>query len=87
MLPTDEGFDGHVLLMRIQGQEILREDSSKVSIRVGAGESWDGFVEAVVSRGLWGVEKSLLSQARSAGHRYKMSQHMEPKSGMSSNPR
>jgi UDP-N-acetylmuramate dehydrogenase len=56
VLPTDEGFDGHVLLMRIQGQEIVREDSNEVFIRVGAGESWDGFVEAVVSRGLWGVE-------------------------------
>lgn len=56
VLPHDEGFDGYVLLMRIQGQEIVREDSNEVFIRVGAGESWDGFVEAVVSRGLWGVE-------------------------------
>jgi UDP-N-acetylmuramate dehydrogenase len=56
VLADDEGFDGHVFLMRIQGQEIVKEDANEIFIRVGAGESWDGFVEDAISRNWWGVE-------------------------------
>lgn len=56
VLADDDGFDGHVLLMRIEGQTIVKEDENGVVIRVGAGASWDAFVEQCVSRGWWGIE-------------------------------
>lgn len=56
VLAGDEGFDGHVLLMRIEGQTIVQEDENEIVIRVGAGESWDTFVANAVSRGWWGIE-------------------------------
>jgi UDP-N-acetylmuramate dehydrogenase len=52
---ADSGFDGLVLQIGIPGIHFARE-SGDTLIAAGAGESWDGLVEAVVARGLAGVE-------------------------------
>ena len=52
---ADQGFDGLVLQIGLQGSSIA-QDSSDTLVRVGAGEAWDGLVESVVARGLAGVE-------------------------------
>ncbi len=52
----DEGFDGVVLLNRIKGFEILSDDKVTCTIKVGAGENWDEFVDRTVEMMLSGVE-------------------------------
>lgn len=52
----DEGFDGIILLNRIKGFEIIADDQSTVTIRLGAGEVWDEIVARVVEMGLSGIE-------------------------------
>jgi UDP-N-acetylmuramate dehydrogenase len=52
LLVRDEGFDGLVVQMAIMGIERCGEGC----LSAGAGESWDGFVEYAVERGLAGVE-------------------------------
>jgi UDP-N-acetylmuramate dehydrogenase len=52
LLVRDEGFDGLVVQMAIMGIESCGEGC----LSAGAGESWDGFVEYAVERGLAGVE-------------------------------
>jgi UDP-N-acetylmuramate dehydrogenase len=52
LLVRDEGFDGLVMQMAILGIDRCGESC----LSVGAGESWDGFVEYAVERGLAGVE-------------------------------
>src|SRR5690606_2421180 len=44
----------------IQGISVLRETDDYVEVAVGAGESWDRFVEHAVTRGWWGVENMSL---------------------------
>lgn len=55
ILASDEGYVGVLIHMRILG---LAYESNKEGalVHVGAGVPWDGFVQDVVSRGLWGVE-------------------------------
>ncbi len=52
----DEGFDGIVLHIRIPGFEIIADDASSTTIKLGAGEIWDKVVEKVVGMNLSGVE-------------------------------
>jgi UDP-N-acetylmuramate dehydrogenase len=52
LLVPDEGFDGLILYMGIRG--ILAD--GKGEFRVGAGESWDGFVSRAVEDGCAGIE-------------------------------
>jgi UDP-N-acetylmuramate dehydrogenase len=52
---ADQGFDGLVLQIGITGTSSTREGDDSV-ITVGAGEGWDALVEALVARGLAGVE-------------------------------
>jgi UDP-N-acetylmuramate dehydrogenase len=52
----DEGFNGIVLRMRIQGIEIIANDLNTATIRVGAGVIWDDFVRYTVEQRLTGVE-------------------------------
>jgi len=52
LLVRDEGFDGLVLRMEIGGIKELGEGL----FEVGAGESWDGFVQRMVDEGFAGVE-------------------------------
>lgn len=52
----DEGFDGIVVRMRIQGFERVAEDSNSITLRIGAGELWDSVVERTVQLKLSGIE-------------------------------
>ncbi len=56
ILPSDEGFDGCVFLMRMMGREVLHEDNQNIVIKVSAGEPWDAFVAHAVAHGWWGIE-------------------------------
>ncbi len=51
LLVADAGFPGVVLRMAVRGIERVGD-----VLRVGAGESWDGFVQYAVDAGLAGVE-------------------------------
>jgi UDP-N-acetylmuramate dehydrogenase len=51
LLVGDAGFEGLVVRIAIMGVE-----QTANCLRVGAGESWDGFVQYAVDRGLAGVE-------------------------------
>jgi UDP-N-acetylmuramate dehydrogenase len=52
---ADRGFDGLVLQIGVSGMAMSR-DGEDTLITIGAGESWDGFVETTVNHGLAGVE-------------------------------
>lgn len=52
----DEGFAGLIIANKIQGIEILADDSSSTTIRVGAGEIWDKAVAWSVNKNLSGIE-------------------------------
>jgi len=56
LLVLDAGFSGAVLKMDIRGIEYVSRSENSVVVRVGAGESWDAFVEWTTLEGLWGVE-------------------------------
>ncbi|MCX6751924.1 MAG: UDP-N-acetylmuramate dehydrogenase [Candidatus Nomurabacteria bacterium] len=49
-------FDGIVVLNKLKGIKILKEDSETVTIRSMGGEMWHDLVTFVVGRGLWGIE-------------------------------
>ena len=51
-----KNFDGLVLKNEIKGIELIREDEKYVYVRVGAGESWHGFVQYCLQRNWAGVE-------------------------------
>ncbi|HEU4677175.1 MAG TPA: UDP-N-acetylmuramate dehydrogenase [Candidatus Paceibacterota bacterium] len=55
VLVADEGIPGVVALVDLRGIE-FREDGEAVLADVGAGETWDAFVETAVLRGLFGLE-------------------------------
>jgi UDP-N-acetylmuramate dehydrogenase len=52
---NDAGFPGDVVLIRSRGVSVL-SSGSFVTVRVAAGEPWDGFVSTAVSSGWSGVE-------------------------------
>lgn len=52
-----DGFDGLVIINRIAGFDIVAEDASSVTVRIGAGENWDSTVARTVNMGLSGIEK------------------------------
>jgi UDP-N-acetylmuramate dehydrogenase len=52
----DAGFGGRVLLLRTRGVEVIDRDAAAVTVRVAAGEPWDGFVARTVAEGFSGVE-------------------------------
>lgn len=49
-------FDGIVILNKIKGIEILKENSTEVFIRAMGGEKWHDLVSFSVDRGYWGIE-------------------------------
>ncbi|MES2087635.1 MAG: UDP-N-acetylmuramate dehydrogenase [Patescibacteria group bacterium] len=55
LLVSDSGFKGVVIKNQIKGVA-FEETGDEVSVKVGAGENWDTFVESVVVRGLFGLE-------------------------------
>lgn len=56
VLANDEGYNGIVLLNRIKGFDIISDDASSATIKLGAGETWDEVVERTVEMGLSGIE-------------------------------
>jgi UDP-N-acetylmuramate dehydrogenase len=55
MLISDEGFPGLVILNRIGGCTVEKENE-QVLVTVGAGEDWQDFTDMCVSKGWQGVE-------------------------------
>lgn len=51
----DEGFDGLTIKVTIPGFEIIEDTGESTTLRVGAGESWDGFVQKSVEMNLSGI--------------------------------
>ncbi len=49
-------FDGLVILNKLKGIEILKEDSESVIIKSMGGEVWHDLVNFTVERGWWGIE-------------------------------
>lgn len=56
ILFTDEGFDGVVIVNKIEGFETVERDDTGVTIKIGAGENWDSVVKRSVEMGLSGIE-------------------------------
>jgi len=56
IIVRDEGFDGLVIRNRIPGFEIVSDEPGHTTIRVGAGENWDGVVKRTVDMNLTGIE-------------------------------
>mgnify|MGYP006319465755 CR=1 FL=1 len=49
-------FEVVVLKMELPGFKVIEENDSKVLIKIGAGENWDGVVKRAVEMNLWGIE-------------------------------
>ncbi|GHD83271.1 UDP-N-acetylmuramate dehydrogenase [Salinibacterium amurskyense] len=56
MVISDEGFDGTVIHIATRGIQLVSQTDTTLSLRVQAGESWDGLVAKLVSRGWAGLE-------------------------------
>ncbi|MGV8858904.1 UDP-N-acetylmuramate dehydrogenase [Rhodoglobus sp.] len=56
MVISDEGFDGTVIHIATKGIHVVSQNETSLSIRVQAGESWDGLVARLVARGWAGIE-------------------------------
>ena len=52
----DNGFDGVVIKMEIEGVNFEKIDDTTMSVVAGAGVVWDELVEETVSKGLYGLE-------------------------------
>lgn len=52
----DEGFNGIVIRNRIPGFDVVADDASTTTIRIGAGENWDEAVKRTVDMRLSGIE-------------------------------
>ena len=55
-IARDEGFAGIVARNRIAGYEIISDDASSTTIKVGGGEDWDETVKKTVDANLSGIE-------------------------------
>lgn len=53
-------FDGIVVLNRLKGIEIIKEDQNDVLIKSMAGVSWNDLVNFIVDKGYWGIENLAL---------------------------
>lgn len=51
-----QDWDGIVVLNKLKGVEILKEDEKHVLIRAKSGEIWHDLVSFAVDRGYWGIE-------------------------------
>lgn len=56
VIARDEEYPGLVVRVRIPGFEILAENSTTTTIKVGAGEIWDEIVKRTVDMNLVGIE-------------------------------
>jgi UDP-N-acetylmuramate dehydrogenase len=55
-----ENFKGIVILNKIKGIEIIKENEKEILIKVMGGENWNDLVNFVVGRGYWGIENLAL---------------------------
>lgn len=53
-------FDGMVIVNKLKGINILKEDAENVLVRAMGGECWQDFVDFTVERGYWGIENLAL---------------------------
>jgi len=56
VIANDNGFKGLIIRMRIPGFEIVNDDTSSTTIKIGAGEEWDSVVKKSVDMRLSGIE-------------------------------
>ena len=56
IIVRDEGFAGIVVRNRIPGFEVIDDQASTTTIRIGAGENWDEVVKRTVDMNLNGIE-------------------------------
>lgn len=61
-----DGYDGLVIINKIPGFDVLADDATGTTIRIGAGENWDSAVKRTVEMNLHGIE-SLSAIPGSAG--------------------
>jgi UDP-N-acetylmuramate dehydrogenase len=55
ILLPDQGFDGLVIKIAIDGIERVEEDDTTLMVS-GAGEDWDAYVAQTIEQNLWGLE-------------------------------
>ena len=53
-------FDGLIILNKLKGIQIFREDVENVYIKAKAGEKWNDLVNFVIFRNYWGIENLTL---------------------------
>lgn len=53
-------FQGTVLINRVKGIKIVKEDKKNVFLSVGAGENWHNFVSWSIKKGFYGIENLAL---------------------------
>ena len=56
IIVRDDGFDGIVIHNKIRGFEVIADEPSHSTIKVGAGENWDETVKQTVDMNLSGIE-------------------------------
>ncbi|HEU5121847.1 MAG TPA: UDP-N-acetylmuramate dehydrogenase [Candidatus Saccharimonadales bacterium] len=56
LIVSDKGFNGLVIRNRIPGFEVISDDPSHTTIKIGAGENWDDVVKRTVEMNLSGIE-------------------------------
>ena len=56
VIAKDEGFAGIIIRIRIPGFEVITDDINSTTIKIGAGENWDGVVKRTVDLHLSGIE-------------------------------
>ena len=56
VIAFDEGYPGLIIRMRIPGFAIIADDTSSMTIKIGAGEDWDEVVKRTVDMRLSGIE-------------------------------
>jgi UDP-N-acetylmuramate dehydrogenase len=56
LIAHDEGYDGLIMHIRIDGFTVLADDSGSTTIQIGAGEVWDTVVKRTVEMNLSGIE-------------------------------
>jgi len=49
-------FDGLILLNKIAGKEVVRENEDEIILKVSSGENWSGLVDYTVESGWGGIE-------------------------------
>ena len=71
-------FDGIVVLNKLKGMEIVKEDAESVLVRSMGGELWQDLVNFAVKRNYWGIENLALIPGTVGAAPCKISAPMEP---------